>query len=204
MISSTGYASRFSCAQIRTSGRISGGIFGIKTGDRKNADGGHVVGMIATSNHETHILTISRNGMGKRSRLGTSDKIPDLDREGVQKFDKEGKLKFMTDGYRRTKPGAKGVRTMTLDKESKDAIVSVRQVPDLSDNLFLLTGKGMMIRVVAGQTKGTLGRSSKGTRIMELRDKVKGGFHDQIIFSARLPAALLDEELVEKSSSEEE
>jgi DNA gyrase subunit A len=204
MISSTGYASRFSCAQIRTSGRISGGIFGIKTGDRKNADGGHVVGMIATSNHETHILTISRNGMGKRSRLGTSDKIPDLDREGVQKFDKEGKLKFMTDGYRRTKPGAKGVRTMTLDKESKDAIVSVRQVPDLSDNIFLLTGKGMMIRVVAGQTKGTLGRSSKGTRIMELRDKVKGGFHDQIIFSARLPAALLDEELVEKSSSEEE
>jgi len=204
MISSTGYASRFSCAQIRASGRISGGIFGIKTGDRKNADGGHVVGMIATSNHETHILTISRNGMGKRSRLGTSNKVADLDREGVQKFDKDGELKFINDGYRRTKPGAKGVKTMNLDEESKDTIVSVRQVPDLSDNIFLLTGKGMMIRVVAGQTKGTLGRSSKGTRIMELRDKSKGGFHDQIIFSARLPAILMDEELVENSSSEEE
>ena len=93
---------------------------------------------------------------------------------------------------------------MTLDKDTKDTIVSVRQVPELSDNLFLLTGKGMMIRVVAGQTKETLGRSSKGTRIMELRDKAKGGFHAQIIFSARLPAALLDEELVENTTSEEE
>ena len=81
MISSTGFASRFACADIRASGRVSAGVYGIKTGNRKNADGGHVVGMMATENTETQILTITRNGMAKRSRLGTSEKIPDLNAE---------------------------------------------------------------------------------------------------------------------------
>ena len=31
----TGYASRFSCSDIRASGRVSGGIYGIKVGARK-------------------------------------------------------------------------------------------------------------------------------------------------------------------------
>ena len=194
MISSTGYASRFSCSMIRASGRVSGGVFGIKTGVRKNADGGHVVGMVATSDYDTQILTASRYGMGKRSRLGTADRIPDLDREGVQKVEKDGSPKFTTDGYRRTNPGAKGVRTMKLDKDNGDEIVRVHTIPDLSDQLFLLTAKGMMIRVRADQTKETTGKSTKGTRVMELRDKKKGGFIDEIIFSARLPAELVDDE----------
>ena len=194
MFSNTGFASRFSCSQIRASGRVSAGVFGIRTGDRKNADGGHVVGMVATSNHETQILTITKNGMGKRSRLGTADRIPDLDSSGVQKLLKDGEPKFITDGYRRTRAGAKGIKTMKVDVKGGDSIVSVRQVPDLNDNLFLLTAKGMMIRVRAEQTKETSGKVTKGTRIMELRDKERGGFKDEIIFSARLPAELIDEE----------
>ena len=39
---------------------------------------------------------------------------------------------------------------------------------------------------------------------MELRDREKGGFVDEIIFSARLPADLIDDDLVEINSSEEE
>ena len=31
--------------------------------------------MIATDDYDTQILTITRNGMAKRSRLGTSEKI---------------------------------------------------------------------------------------------------------------------------------
>ncbi|MEC7179242.1 MAG: DNA gyrase C-terminal beta-propeller domain-containing protein, partial [Candidatus Thermoplasmatota archaeon] len=103
MISSTGFASRFACEGIRASGRVSGGVFGIKTGDRKGADGGHVVAMIATDNPDTNILTITKNGMAKRSRLGTAEKIPHLDASGVQKTDSEtGELLERTDGYRRT------------------------------------------------------------------------------------------------------
>ncbi len=205
MISSTGYASRFSCNRIRASGRVSGGVFGIKTGDRKNADGGHVVGMVATNDNETQILTASKYGMGKRSRLGSSERIPDLDREGAQKFDKEGSPRFTTDGYRRTNPGAKGVRTMRLNETNGDEIVCVHTIPDVGDQLFLLTGKGMMIRVRADQTKETSGKATKGTRVMELRDKDKGGFLDEIIFSARLPAELVDvEDQIELMADSEE
>ncbi|MBT5391175.1 MAG: DNA gyrase subunit A [Euryarchaeota archaeon] len=195
MISSTGFASRFACSDIRASGRVSAGVYGIKTGNRKNADGGHVVGMMSTENTDTQILTITRNGMAKRSRLGTSEKIPDLNAEGVQKVDAEtGEGKMRTDGYRKTKPGAKGAFTMNLDHENGDYIISARQIPNPEDNVFLLTKKGMMIRINAGQTKETKNKKSKGTRIMELRNAKKTGFVDHIIFAARLPAELVEQD----------
>ena len=208
MISSTGFASRFACSDIRSSGRVSAGVYGIKTGNRKNADGGHVVAMMSTENTDTQILTITRNGMAKRSRLGTSEKIPDLNVEGVQKIDAEtGEGKMRTDGYRKTKPGAKGAYTMNLDHENGDYIISARQIPNLDDNVFLLTKKGMMIRINAGQTKETKNKKSKGTRVMELRNAKKTGFVDHIIFAARLPAELVENDSLDDDSegnSEEE
>jgi len=195
MISSTGLASRFKCSAINATGRVSAGKYGIKTGARKNADGGHVVGMIATGNVTTQILTISRNGMAKRSRFGTGERIPALDAEGVQKMNKDGELMFETDGYRKTRPGAKGAYTMNLDSEANDEIISARHIPDLGDQLFLLTKKGMMIRLQASQTKETKSKKSKGTRIMELRNAKKDGFTDSLIFTARLPAELVEDEI---------
>ena len=132
--------------------------------------------------------------MAKRSRLGTADRVPDLDRDGNQRFDEDGNLKMITDGYRSTNPGAKGVRTMKLDEEFSDELVSVRRIPDLEDNLFVLTKKGMMIRLAVNQTKETTGKSTKGTRIMELRSKDKKSHDDEIIFTARLPAELIEED----------
>ena len=51
-----------------------------------------------------------------------------------------------------------------------------------------------MIRVKASQTKETSGKATKGTRVMELRNKDKAGFTDEIIFSAHLPADLVEED----------
>jgi DNA gyrase subunit A len=184
---------RFASSNIRSSGRVSAGVWGIKTGSRKGADGGYVVSMIATDDYDTQILTITRNGMAKRSRLGTSERIPFLNVEGTHKKDKKtGELLFRTDGYRRTRPGAKGIYTMHVGE--KDAIISAKHIPNLGDNLFLLTKKGMMIRLSARQTKESIGKKSKGTRIMELRNSTKTGFTDSIIFTARLPAELIDAE----------
>ena len=206
MISSTGFASRFACSNIRSSGRVSAGVYGIRTGNR--GDGGHVVAMMSTENTDTQILTITRNGMAKRSRLGTAEKIPDLDVTGVQKIDAEtGEGKLRTDGYRKTKPGAKGAYTMNLDHENGDYIISARQIPNLEDNVFLLTKKGMMIRINADQTKETKNKKSKGTRVMELRNAKKTGFVDHIIFAARLPAELVESDSLDDDSegnSEEE
>jgi len=193
MISTTGYACRFSCGDIRASGRVSGGVFGIKVADRKGSGGGMVAGMVAMLEAEEYILTISKYGMAKRSVLGSGDRIPDTDAEGNVKTNEDGETKFTTDGYRITRPGAKGVRTMKLDEEHADSIISVRTVPDLNDHLFLLTKSGMMIRIRVDQTKETTGKATRGTRVMEFRDKEKGGFTDEIIFSSRVSASLLDE-----------
>jgi DNA gyrase subunit A len=206
MISTTGYASRFNCGAIRASGRVSGGVYGIKVSDRKGSGGGVVAGMVAMLSADEHILTISKYGMAKRSRLGTAQKIPDTDAAGNPKFEDDGSPKMATDGYRRTKPGAKGVRTMKLDEEHDDSIISVRTIPDIEDHLFLLTKSGMMIRIRVSQTKETSGKSTRGTRVMELRNKAKGGFTDEIIFSSRVSASLLDvdDEEDESSLGEEE
>ena len=201
MISTTGYASRFNCGDIRSSGRVSGGVYGIKVSDRKGSGGGVVAGMVAMLSADEHILTISKYGMAKRSRLGTAEKIPDTDAAGNPKFEEDGSPKMATDGYRRTKPGAKGVRTMKLDEEHDDSIISVRTIPDIDDHLFLLTKSGMMIRIRVSQTKETSGKSTRGTRVMELRNKNKGGFTDEIIFSSRVPASLLDVDDEEEESS---
>ena len=201
MISTTGYACRFSCADIRASGRVSGGVYGIKVADRKGSGGGIVAGMVAMLSPDEHILTISKYGMAKRSKLGTGDRIPDTDAEGNTKHDEHGGVKLTTDGYRITRPGAKGVRTMKLDDEHHDTIISVRTIPDMNDHLFLLTKSGMMIRIRIDQTKVTSGKATRGTRLMELRDKEKGGFTDEIIFSSRVSASLLDDDMDEEGES---
>tara|TARA_B100001996_G_scaffold148222_2_gene112904 strand:+ start:1966 stop:4704 length:2739 start_codon:yes stop_codon:yes gene_type:complete len=202
LISNKGFASRFSCNQISSTSRNTSGVWGIRTGDR--GDGGHVVGMIVTSNYETQIITITKNGQAKRTRVGTAEKIPDLDANKVQRLNDDGSLKFINDGYRRTKNGAKGITTMKLDEDNNDEIVAVRQIPDIKDNLFLLTAKGMMIRVKAEDTKFTKNRSTKGNKIMELRNKSKTEFLDEIIFAARIPAELIDEELSNSTKSIDE
>ncbi|MAS80358.1 MAG: DNA gyrase subunit A [Euryarchaeota archaeon] len=180
MISSTGKASRFACSEITATSRNTSGVWGIFTGDRKTSarqgDGGHVVGMVVTNNYETQILTITKNGMGKRTIIGTGER----------------------DGYRRTSSGAKGVKTMDL--YPGDTIVGVNQIPDENDQIFMLTSSGMMIRIGASQTKETIGRASKGTRVMELRDRGTKKFIDEIIYVTRLPSELISTE----ESSEEE
>ena len=181
MISSTGQASRFACSEITATSRNTSGVWGIFTGDRKTSsrvgDGGHVVGMVVTNNYETQILTITKNGMGKRTIIGSGER----------------------DGYRRTSSGAKGVKTMDL--YPGDTIVGVNQIPNIDDHIFMLTGSGMMIRIGASQTKETIGRASKGTRVMELRDRVTKKFMDEIIYVTRLPSELIS---IEEGSEEEE
>ena len=204
LVSSGGYACRFLPAEVksrtdpntgevqtthtvRVQGRVSQGVTGMKL-----AGGDNVIGMIVTDDADTSVLTISRYGMAKRSRLGSGQMIPLLDENGSQLLDDEGEAVMIRDGYRKTNRGTKGVRTMALSDE--DVIVGVRQIPDLSDQLFMLTGSGMMIRMPATQTKETLGKVTKGTRIMELRDSEKKSHVDEIIFVARLPADLIDSE----------
>ena len=195
MVSNLGRACRFELSSVRTQGRVSSGVRGIKVeGEAKLA------GMILTNDINTSVLTLSKHGMGKRTRLGKGEKILTI-RDGEQVYDDEGNPKTEMDGYRITRRGGKGVITMNLN--DGDLISRVHQIPNLEDQLFLLSGKGIVIRISAIQTKETTGRSSKGTRVMELRSKDKKTFIDELIFSARMPAELADEILTEKNTDGE-
>jgi len=193
MITKNGYACRFYGAEIRASGRVSQGVRGIRL--RSETD--NVAGMVVSSDSSTQILTITERGMGKRTSLGTAAQIPDLSAKGQPKFTKEGVPRSKTDGYRRTHRAGKGVKTMSID--DGDKIVAVQQVPNEADQLYLLAASGMMIRIKASQTKETTGRVTKGTRLMELRDRDKSGkrldsFSDGVIGVARMPASLTDDD----------
>ena len=171
---------------VRVQGRVSQGVSGMKL-----SKGDRVIGMIVTDDFETSVLTVSKHGMAKRSRLGSGEMIAVTDEAtGGPVIDENGEAVVERDGYRRTNRGTKGVKTMALDKD--DEIVAVRQIPDLNDQLFMLTSKGMMIRMASVQTKETLGKVTKGTRIMELRKPDKKGYADEVIFVARLPSSLVD------------
>ncbi|MAI57407.1 MAG: DNA gyrase subunit A [Rhodobacteraceae bacterium] len=170
---------------VRVQGRISQGVSGMKL-----TGGDKVIGMIVTDDFDTSVLTISKYGMAKRSRLGSGEMIVQKEVGGVgDVLDEYGEPIFERDGYRKTNRGTKGVRTMSLRNE--DQVVSVKQIPDLEDQLFMLTASGMMIRMTSGQTKETLGKVTKGTRIMELRNKNRDGYVDEIVFVARLPSELV-------------
>ena len=214
LVSSGGYACRFVPAEIKTrtdpasgevqtthtvrvQGRVSQGVSGMKL-----QAGDSVIGMIVTDDFDTSVLTISKYGMAKRSRLGSGNMIQATNEDGTSLVDDEGETILERDGYRKTNRGTKGVRTMALSDE--DAIVGVRQIPDLSDQLFMLTGSGMMIRMPATQTKETLGKVTKGTRIMELRGSDKKSHVDEIIFVARLPAELIDGDDEDSDGASEE
>ncbi len=214
LVSSGGYACRFVPAEIKTrtdpasgevqtthtvrvQGRVSQGVSGMKL-----QSGDSVIGMIVTDDFDTSVLTISKYGMAKRSRLGSGNMIQVTNEDGTSLVDDEGETILERDGYRKTNRGTKGVRTMALSDE--DAIVGVRQIPVLSYQLFMLTGSGMMIRMPATQTKETLGKVTKGTRIMELRGSDKKSHVDEIIFVARLPAELIDGDDEDSDGASEE
>ena len=214
LVSANGYACRFKPSEIKTrvdqntgetvtthtvrvQGRISQGVSGMKL-----TDGDRVIGMIVSDNFDNNVLTISKFGMAKRTRLGSGEMKVQYDENGQKIVDEQGEIIYERDGYRKTNRGTKGVRTMSLN--DGDEIISVRQIPDLSDQLFMLTKSGMMIRLLANQTKETVGKVAKGTRIMELRNKDKTGYVDEIIFVARLPSELIEENIDEKTSIEEE
>ena len=177
---------------VRVQGRVSQGVSGMKLGT-----GDKVIGMIVTEDFDTSVLTISKHGMAKRSRLGSGEMVSVVDETtGEESVDENGELVIERDGYRRTNRGTKGVRTMSLDPD--DEIVAVKQIPDIKDQLFILTSKGMMIRMASEQTKETLGKVTKGTRIMELRNSDRNGYSDEVIFVARLPSSLVDMDVTEE------
>ena len=127
-----GMTIRFAGEEVREMGRTAYGVRGIKL---EKDD--HVVGMIVV-NEGAAILTVSANGLGKRTS---------------------------TEEYRVQGRGGVGIITMKVT-EKTGRVVTVKQVND-TDEIMVITTTGKIIRMPVN-TISVIGRNTQGVRLINL------------------------------------
>ena len=134
-----GRAIRFHEDELRAMGRVSSGVRGMRI-DETGDDA--VVGLIAMNeNTENSVLVLSQKGFGKRSEL---------------------------DGYRLTRRGARGVKTMNITEKTGE-LVAFKSVNDDND-LMIINKSGVVIRVHMSDIR-VMGRATQGVRIINLEKR---------------------------------
>jgi DNA gyrase subunit A len=126
---------RFPVSEVRPMGRATYGVIGVRLSDDKDD---HVVAMAPVSPKFPTLLSLTTTGYGKRSR---------------------------TEEYRRTRRGAKGVRTIKTGGRN-GSVVAVLPTTDAS-GLLVTTKNGITIRT-AVRTIRSQGRDTLGVRIIRL------------------------------------
>ncbi len=135
LATTSGQLVRFPLSEVRPMGRATYGVIGVRLSSEK---GDRVVSMATVSSDFPHLLTITSTGFGKRS---------------------------MTADYRRTRRGAKGVRTIRTGGRN-GAVVAVLPVTDDSE-ILVTTQRGITIRQMVKGIRSQ-GRNTMGVRIIRL------------------------------------
>lgn len=134
-----GRAIRFHESELRSMGRVSSGVRGMRL-DEDGHD--EVVGLVVMNeNTENSVLVLSQKGFGKRSQL---------------------------DGYRMTRRGARGVKTMNISERTGE-LVAFKSVNDDND-LMIINKSGVVIRVHVSDIR-VMGRATQGVRIINLEKR---------------------------------
>ena len=134
-----GRAVRFNENDLRAMGRVSSGVRGMKI-DEDSDDA--VVGLVVMpENSENSVLVLSQKGFGKRSQL---------------------------DGYRLTRRGARGVKTMNITDKTGE-LIAFKSVNDDND-LMIINKSGVVIRVHVSDIR-IMGRATQGVRIINLEKR---------------------------------
>ena len=125
-----------------------------------------VIGMVCVSREDANLLVVSENGYGKRS---------------------------LTEEYRITKRGGKGVKAMKVT-EKTGALVAIKEVID-SDDLMIINRSGIIIRMKVDALR-VMGRATQGVKLIRLSE------NDQISSVEKIEA--IAEEEIEKTLVEGE
>ncbi|MGM0607531.1 MAG: DNA gyrase subunit A [Candidatus Muiribacteriota bacterium] len=135
MGSKFGKAIRFKESDVRSIGRTARGVKGmnLKKGDE-------IIGACASSDPENTILTITRYGFGKRTKISS---------------------------YRLTKRASQGVINIRLTPKTGE-VISIMRVVD-EDELLLISRKGMIIRTKVKDIRA-MSRATQGNIIMKLNN----------------------------------
>src|SRR5499427_9954990 len=133
-----GMSIRFPHVDVREMGRQAYGVIGIRLDE-----GDYVVSMIASSNENDMILSVTEGGFGKRT--------------AVEEYRTQGR-------------GGKGViNVKTTEKNGK--VVAIMRVREDSD-VLVITANVKLIRV-SSQDIRAVGRATQGVRLIQLEDDDK-------------------------------
>ncbi|MDP2947083.1 MAG: DNA gyrase subunit A [Nanoarchaeota archaeon] len=138
LVTKDGQAIRFNSDEIRIMGRSSYGVTGIKLDKGDKVVSLEVLPL--TDREKFSILTISKNGYGKRSSI---------------------------EDYRLTGRAGKGVINMKATDKTGE-IVTSESVCD-RDNIIVMTQQGIVIRTTVENIR-VMGRATQGVRIINLKD----------------------------------
>ena len=144
MANRNGRAVRFDENKVRTMGRVSTGVRGMRI------DGGDdaVVGMIVVNDPKKDtVMVVSENGYGKRTAVVDEDD---------------------NDVYRVTNRGGKGVKTLNVT-EKTGRLVAIKNVNDEND-LMIINKSGIVIRMSVASCR-VMGRATQGVRLINLTKK---------------------------------
>ncbi len=129
-----GMAIRFSCSEARPMGRSATGVRGISLRDNDNV----VACVTLAENEDPEIMTVSRNGYGKRTKL---------------------------DLYRSQARGGKGIINFKVTPKT-GSVIGAMPVTDY-DALVLLTSTNKIIRMSIDEVR-SVGRATQGVRLVRL------------------------------------
>lgn len=138
LVTKDGQACRFSSDDVRPTGRNAYGVIGITLDGKDQVVSAEVLPI--ENQDKQSILTISKNGYGKRSEIGE---------------------------YRLTSRGGKGVINLAVSEKTGDIITSQSVVDD--DTIIVTTAKGIVIRTPITDIR-IMGRATQGVRIIKLAD----------------------------------
>ena len=134
----SGKAIRFNEKDVREMGRTAAGVRGMNI-----ADDDVIIGMVtydATEDANTALLTLSENGLGKRSRFSE---------------------------YRSIKRGGKGVTNLKVTDKTGNVAAIKKVSPE--DDVMISSKNGIMIRVQTDAIS-LLGRSTQGVKVINLKN----------------------------------
>jgi DNA gyrase subunit A len=138
LVTKDGQACRFSSDDVRGTGRNAYGVIGITLDGKDEVVSAEVLPM--ENKDKYSILTISKNGYGKRSEI---------------------------EEYRLTSRGGKGVINLAVSDKTGAIITSQSVVED--DTIIVSTAKGIVIRTPITDIR-IMGRATQGVRIIKLQD----------------------------------
>ena len=177
LVTESGMAIRFRESDARPMGRNTSGVKGISlSGDDS------VVGMVV-ADPDASLLTVCKNGYGKRTKFGPNADVADSESADEDELSSSAR-------YRTQNRGGKGLRDIrTSDRNGN--VIGIARVTD-DDEIFLMTAKGKLQRIKAADIS-VIGRNTQGVRIMSVDDG------DSLIAVVRAPAE--EESEVEESEA---